>query len=1113
MKGSVHTSCLRTLLIVILACNCVDAFAREFASGGSQGPLLLRDPSLSNTHVAFTYAGDIWIANRDGSSLRRLTNTGRAAKPAFSPDGSQIAFIGQYDGVRNVYAAPLAGGEPRRLTFHPADLGEMRMSRTGDMVGWTPDGKRILFSSRRAAFAGGVVQLFTLPAEGGPVDQAPLVRAAQGSLSPDGARIAYVANIQWQPEWKRYRGGQTTSIWIAKIADSSVEARIPRENSNDFNPMWVGEHIYFLSDRSGPVTLFSYDLKSGEVKQLVKNEGFDLKSAAASKDAIVYEQFGSLHLLDLKSGQVRFLDIRPVADLPEIRPHVRNVAEVIESSDRTIKARLSPSGDRVAFGLRGDILVAGAKKSHVRNVTRTTGAVEREPAWSPDGRAIAYFSDESGEYALHVRNVSGRGAVRKISLGDPASFYYSPIWSPDSSKVGYTDKRLNYWYVDVKRSTPVRVDTDLFVNPAHSLQFAWSPDSRWFAYTKQLSSRLHAVFIHSVEQGKSYQLTDGMSDTRHVAFDDAGQYLYFTASIDASMKTGLLNIPTVLRPVARNVYALMLKETLPLLTVAQSAGKDTRCSETAEAIRTCIDRMAKHILTLPVPARNYDGLSVGKPGAVFLVERAQISDPLVFSVGNPIRNIYKFDLTTRKTELILEEVTAFELSFDREQMLYARQNTANQNPWFVSSVDAAIGKSREPRRRRQLKLDAMQIYVDPRVEWRHMFEQVWRNQRDFFYDPGLHGLDREEIKKRYEPFLENLASRDDLDYLFNEMLGNVSVDHMSVAGPQASAFRLRRSRTGLLGADYCVKDNRYCFARIYERDTWNPQSRAPLREPGMNVEVGEYLLAVNGRDVFPSADIYKYFEGTAGKPVVLTVGPKPDGSDSRDITVVPLDDEAALRNYAWIENNRRKVDELTNGRVAYVYLPDVSALGYRNFNRYYFAQAGKGAVIIDERYNAGGILADYFIDYLRRPLLNFFHLREGQDISTPMEGIFGPKVMIINEIAGSGGDHLPWLFRKAGLGPLIGKRTWGGLVGGAVNPDDLLDGGRVNTPNLAFYNTDGAWEIENHSAPPDIEVEENPHAARMGHDVQLEKAVEVVLELLRKNPAPSAPQHPPYRLQ
>jgi tricorn protease len=402
----------------------------------------------------------------------------------------------------------------------------------------------------------------------------------------------------------------------------------------------------------------------------------------------------------------------------------------------------------------------------------------------------------------------------------------------------------------------------------------------------------------------------------------------------------------------------------------------------------------------------------------------------------------------------------------------------------------------------------MEVYVDPRAEWKHMYYQVWRDERDFLYDPGLHGLNLEAAKKKYEPYLENISSRDDLNYLFEEMLGNITIGHMFVGGGDIP--EPKRVKTGLLGADYEIVNGRYRFTRVYNGENWNPKLRAPLTQPGVNVKAGEYLLAVNGREVRAPANIYSFFEETAGKQVVLKVGPNPDGTGAREVTVVPVDDEGALRNYAWIEDNRRRVDELTGGRVAYVYLPDTYAGGYTNFNRYYFAQVGKEAAVIDERYNGGGAIADYIIDYMRRSLLSYWSMREGTDITTPIEAIFGPKVMIINEMAGSGGDAMPWMFRKTAIGPLVGKRTWGGLVGHYTNPADLLDGGFTGTPDLAFYNPNGTWDVENHGVPPDFEVELDPQAVRQGHDPQLEKAVEVVMDLLKKNPPPPAPHHPPY---
>jgi tricorn protease len=1091
-------------LLAIMACT------PGLTRAQSQKPLLLRDPSVSKTEIAFGYAGNIWIANRDGGNLRRLTSGGHEGKPIFSPDGSQIAFTGDYDGTRGAYVVQASGGQPRRLTYHPAD---------DDVVGWTPDGKRVLFGSRRTAFADGVVQLYSVPVEGGFATQMPFARVAEASLSPDGMRIAYVPIAQWQRAWKRYRGGQTRPIWIGNLADSSIQTTIPRENSNDFNPMWVGDTVYFLSDRNGPVTLFAYDVKSQQVKQLVKNNGFDIKSASATSDAIVYEQFGSLHLLDLKSGNDRTLDIRPVADLAEVRPHFQKI-----EPKRIRFAAISPTGARAVFGVRGEILTVPGEKGDIRNLTNTVDVVERDPAWSPDGKSIAYLSDESGEYALHIRDQSGLGEVRKINLGNPPTFYYSPTWSPDSKKIGYADKRLNYWYVDLEKKTPVHIDSDMYTDPGHTLQSAWSSDSRWIAYTKQLRSHLHAVFVYSLEQAKSFQVTDGMSDALYVAFDKEGKYLYFTASTDAALNTGWLDMTSLQRPVTRSVYVIVLKKDLPSPLAPESdeekakeadksdkdkkpdadkeKDKDKAKEEKPVRVEIDLEGISQRILALPIPARNYYGLVSGKLGVLFLAEGPQI-DPIDFEGGGPTTKIHKFEFKTRKTEQILDGVTGFDLSSSREKMLYAKQNQ-----WFISPAEKPAEGPPQPGQGGPLKLESMEVFVNPRAEWKHMYEQVWRDERDFLYDPGLHGLNLETIKKKYEPFLENIATRDDLNYLFIEMLGDITIGHMFVGGGDLP--EPKRVRTGLLGADYSVENGRYRFARVYNGENWNPKLRAPLTQPGVNVQAGEYLLSVNGRDVRPPADVYSFFEETAGKQVVVKVGAKPDGSGSRDVTVVPVDDESSLRNYAWIEDNRRKVDELTGGRVAYVYLPDTYAGGFTNFNRYYFAQVGKDAAIIDERYNGGGDIADYIIDYLRRPLLSYWNMREGKDITTPIEAIFGPKVMIINEMAGSGGDALPWMFRKTGIGPLIGKRTWGGLVGHYTNPGDLLDGGFTGTPNLAFYNPNGTWDVENHGVPPDVEVEYDPKAARAGHDAQLEKAVEVVLELLKKNPPPGEPHHPPY---
>jgi tricorn protease len=772
---------------------------------------------------------------------------------------------------------------------------------------------------------------------------------------------------------------------------------------------------------------------------------------------------------------------------------------------------------RAVFGIRGEILTVPVGHGDIRNLTRTTGIVERDPAWSPDGKSIAYLSDESGEYALHIRDQGGSGAVSKIDLGTPPTYYYSPIWSPDSKKIAYTDKRLNFWYVDVNSKRPVRVDTERYAYPTRGLRLAWSPDSRWIAYTKQLQSHMHAIFLFSITEGKSVQLTDGISDAIDVAFDKAGQYLYFTASTDIGPQEGWLDMTGLHRPVTSRVYAIALGKTVPSpLARSDEENGDRKEAHTTDkaqsgksaAMAIDLDGLGQRIIDLPIPARNYDGLFAGKPGAVFLSEGPTVGDSFSLVAGDPVDKVDRFDLTTLRTEQILDDVSYFDLSFDGEKMLYAKRNSSGHKHWFVAPTQLPARGAEQPDQAVELQLNKMSVYVNPRVEWKHMYEQVWRDERDFFYDPGLHGLNLEEVRKRYAPYLENLSSRDDLDYLFGEMLANLAVGHLFITGPDTAPRDL--VKTGLLGADYSLEGSRYRFRHIYRGDVWNPASRSPLSEPGTNVRDGEYLLAINGREVDSSADVYSYFEGTGGQQVVLRVGSKADGGDSRDITVRTIEDETALRRYEWIENNRRKVDEWSAGRVAYIYLPDTYMGGYSNFTRYFFAQVGKDAAIIDERYNGGGKLADYVIDYLGRELMNYFHLREGQDITTPMEGIFGPKVMLINEMAGSGGDALPWMFRKAALGSLIGKRTWGGLVGAYTSPGDLLDGGFVATPDLAFYDPKGVWDVENRGVSPDIEMEEGTQADKPDHDFQLRKAVETVLEQLQSRPPAPPPRHPPY---
>jgi len=1080
--------------------------------------LLLQKPTLSATQIVFVYAGDLWVVGREGGTAQRLTaGAGVETHPYFSPDGKEIAFTGEYDGNVDLYRVPVAGGVPQRLTWHPA---------VDQTAGWTPDGRSILFTSNRESYSR-FSQLFTVGRDGGFPSRLPLPMGAEGSYSPDGTRIAYVPLNRAFSMWKRYRGGQTSPIWIARLSDSAIE-KIPRENSNDFNPMWVDDRIFFLSDRKGPVAMYVFDTRKKTVTEAVSNSGLDLKSACAGPGAIAYEQFGSIFLYDLKSGKSHAVDIRVTGDLPEVRPRFVRVANRISS------AALSPTGVRAVFEARGEILTVPAEKGDIRNLTNTPGVHERSPAWSPDGTRIAYFSDESDEYALHVARQDGSGEVQKIDLGSPPSFFFNPTWSPDSKKISYTDKRLNLWYVDLANGKPVHVFQDTFTGPEQIFESAWSPDSQWLAYTKQNRSHMRSVYAYSLEKGENYAITDGMSDAQSPVFDRGGKYLYLLSSTDAGplMDSSMTGFN---RAFTSSVYIVVLRKDLPSPLGPESdeekptetdGSSPTKPSKEAPAVKIDLDKINQRILALPLPQRNYQRLIPGKQGVLFLVEA-----PTVASLGGPNTiTAQRFDLKTRRTDRVIENITFFAVANNGEKMLY-RQNPvpgaatpapAGNPPagqWTIAPIPAApqpgavpAAAAAGPRPGAQLlHLETMEVRVDPPAEWKQMYHEAFRLERDFFYDPGFHGYDLKAAEKRYEPWLEGLAARVDLNYLFEEALGGLTVGHLRVNGGDFA--EVRHVAVGLLGADYEIANGRYRFARVYDGENWNPQLRAPLTQPGVNVAAGEYLLSVNGRDVRADAEVYSFFEETANKAVRLRVGPDPTGAGAREVTVTPLANETALRNLAWVEENRRKVDQLSKGRLAYIYLPDTSAGGYTFFNRYFFPQAGKEGAVVDERFNGGGTMTDYILTYLQRRLLNYRTTRDGEDTTWPVSLIPGPKALIINEYAGSGGDAMPFHFRELAIGPLIGKRTWGGLVGFFGPQEQLMDGGVVSTPSRGFWTPRGDWEVENHGIAPDIEVELDPHALREGHDPQLEKTVEVLLAALDKHPVPvhKKPAYPVYK--
>jgi tricorn protease len=1114
----------------------------------AEKPHLYQLPALSRELIAFGYAGDLWTVSREGGRAVRLTNgVGLESSPIFSPDGSTLAFTGEYDGNTDVFTIPAAGGIPRRLTYHPgADFA----------VGWTPDGKRVLFRSAREATSR-YTQLYSVPAEGGQATRLPLPMAYQGQLSADGTRIAYsplapafeFAYTSFV-SWGNYRGGRASTIWITTLPGlDSVE--IPHEKASDFYPVFSGSAIYFLSGRAGHIGIFRYDLGTKAVSEAMHNEGADIRSLSGEGHTLIYDQLGEIHLYDTDSGMSHRVAIDIQADMPEVRASIKNVSAEIDH------ATISPTGLRAALEAHGEILTVPAKPGPIRNLTNTPGVMERSPAWSPDGQSIAYFSDESGLYALHVASQTGGAetgspALRKFPLASEPTYYFAPKWSPDSKHIAFHDNRLSTYVLDTSSGKLTVInDKDAFGGFSDaSYDLSWSPDSKWVAYPRSLANHLHALFLYSIDSGRSTQITGLLADARLPAFDRGGKYLYFTASTNSGAASDGLDMSSDLYQVRSNIYALVLaadqpsplapelddekapgqkatkprdaeiggvnadagigsgwRETLPVKVPRTDANRVA--GPAMAASRVDLNGIESRIVAMPLPSAAYVGLSAGNRGSLYFMVRTDTG-----RYDDRAASLSRWLPDERKTEKLAERIENFELSADGEKMLVA---VSNHNPeaspavvgedikptWVIASANSAL-KAGEG----TLSLAALQVRTDPAAEWLQMYHEVWRIERSYFYDPKFHGVPTVAEERRYEPYVASIASRADLNYVFQDMLGQFSVGHLRGSG--GAIPRARHVAGGLLGADFVIHNNRYCLGKIYTGGEFNPRDRAPLAQPGFNLSAGDCILAINGEELTAVVDIQQMLEGTAEHAVTLRVSGA-NGSSARDVTVIPVASDANLRHIDWIESNQRKVDQLSGGKLAYVYLMNTGAEGFTDFNRYYLAQTQKQGAIIDERFNAGGQMADYMIEVLSRHIEAYWAPRYGSVQHTPNAGIYGPKVMIANEVSGSGGDALPWLFKQGKIGTLVGKRTWGGLVGIGEIPV-LMDGGHVTSPSVAFFSPKGDWDVENHGVDPDLIVEQDPKAVSEGRDPQLEAAVAVALRELALHPVtqPARPAYPDY---
>jgi tricorn protease len=1084
MKKLINFSSLYCLWILFIGSQ---VFAQETR--------LLRSPSISHNKISFVYAGDIWVANKDGSNVKRITSfDGVEANPHFSPNGESIAFTGEYDGNMDVYLVSVDGGDPKRLTWHPGvDM----------VVGWSTDGTKINFTSgRKNAPYPDLDQLWEVSVEGNNPTAFDLPRAANGKFSPDGLQFVYEQIAPWETEFRNYRGGQNTPLRIFDLKTHATQ-KLPWENSRDLDPVWMDESIYFLSDRDFAMNIWMYSIQTKTVKQLTFFKEFDCKHMEGDNETLIFENGGYLYTLARGSDKPVKLTINVTGDFPWTRPHWSKIEKYIES------AAISPNGKRIAVSGRGDIFTIPAKKGNARNISNSQGVADRAVAWSPDGKSISWFSDEGGEYQLVIADQFGK-EKKRIPIENP-TFYYKPNWSPDSKFLSFYNENRTLWLVEVSTGKFTEIASEGFAHPEHVIYGEWAPDSKWLAYTKRLSNEYSSIFIYSLDQKKSFQITDEMANCKMPAWDKSGKYIYFMASIDYGINVGWLDMSSFDHPVTSSIYmAVLSKETLsPLAPESDDEvvekGKPSEAEKTKSrtkksdgldekeaekkiaAVKIDFEGLDQRIVVLPIPAKAYVDLQAAKEGVILYSEQVPNEDGL---------SLHRFTIEKRKSEKVVDGISGFRIAAEGEKYLYITK----KNQFLISEVAKKPDFSEE-----SVAIGEVKVKVDPILEWHQIFREAWRYQRDYFYVKNIHGLDMDWAYKTYSLWIDHVKHRSDLNYVLDIFSGETSVGHSFVGGGDYP--EVDKVPTGLLGADFIIENGKYRIEKVYNGENWNSTVRAPLSGPGINIKAGDYLLSVNGVPLNTATNLYSYFAQTTDKQITISTNSTPDFKNAKEFTVVPVSSEYDLRQQYWVESNRRKVDKLSNGKLAYVWLPNTSQGGYNNFNRYYFAQKNKKGAIIDERFNHGGSIADYITDLLSRELLGYFNNPTGdkQAFTAPNAGIFGPKVMIINEMAGSGGDMLPYMFKMRKIGPLVGTKTWGGLVG-IWDVPDLIDGGHITSPRGGFYNIKGEWDVENKGVTPDIVVEQDAKLVIEGHDPQLEKAVEVAMELLKTQEINLLPQ-------
>lgn len=1078
-----------TSLLVALALMCVAPVSAQIDAR------MLRWPDVSATEIAFVYAGDIWLVPKTGGLARRLsTPSGEEMLPRFSPDGRQIAFTGNYDGSSDVYVVPTAGGMPTRLTHHPD--GEL-------ILEWFPDGETLLYASGMESGKERFQQLYRISKNGGLPHKLPIAYGELAAVSPDGKQLAYLPFASDFRTWKRYRGGLAPDIWLFDLK-TYASRNLTADPANDTRPMWHGDSLYFLSDRDANKrhNLWALSLTTGALRQLTHFDKLDVRFPAIGPEDIVFECGGQLYRFELASEQLHEVKVEVLTDRSTLLPRVEKVAELIQSFD------LSPAGKRAVFEARGEIFTIPAEHGVVRNLTHSSGFAERSPAWSPDGKTIAYWSDRSGEYELTLRAADGTGKETIATQLGPG-FRYGLFWSPDSRKLAFADQEMRIWLHDRDTGKTRQIDRGLwlFEGGLRNFHVSWSADSRWLAYDRGIENTIEAIFLYDARAGKLHQVTKGFYHAFLPTFDPEGKYLYllWSRSFDPIVSDFEFNLVWAN---SLQIAAVTLRKDVPSPLAPRDdtdadekdekkdeEKKDEKKDEkpAPKPVEIDLDGLESRLVVLPVEAGNYWNLRAVAGKVIY--QRFPRTGAKPRSDQNATGTIAFYDLEKREEKTIVDDVEGFVLAAGGKKILVRKQEEF-----------AILDVEPDQKLEKKLAVAELETTIDPVAEWRQIFNDAWRFERDYFYDPNLHGVDWQEMRRRYGTLLEDAVTRWDVNFVIGELIGELSSSHTYRGGGDQEDPPKRS--VGLLGASFSLENGTFRIQDVVDVPAWESEVRSPLRQPGVHVAEGDYLLAVDGVPLDPAKDPWAAFQGLAGKTVALTVNDRPTLEGAREVLVEPLASEGRLRNLAWIEEKRRRVEEATNGRVGYVFVPDTGFHGHNELVRQFLAQLDRDGMIIDERFNNGGFTTERMIELLGRQVAYYRGVRSGPDWPTPTTVNDGPKVMLINSWSGSGGDLFPYAFKLAGLGPLIGTRTWGGVIGLSGSPP-LIDGGSVTVPTFGTFSREGEWVLEGYGIDPDVEVIDDPTRLARGEDPQLERAIEEVLRMLAENPR-KRPVKPPY---